>query len=88
MVLFFGNNFRIANAVTDFPLPDSPTIPRISFSNTSKLMLLTALTICLLDKKLILKFFIEISGLDKGSFKINYLLNYLVSFINVCVKVF
>lgn len=31
MAVFFGSNPKIANAVTDFPLPDSPTIPNICY---------------------------------------------------------
>ena len=30
-VFFFGNNPKIAKEETDFPEPDSPTIPSISF---------------------------------------------------------
>ena len=35
-VFFSGNKPIIAKEVTDFPEPDSPTIPSISFSEISK----------------------------------------------------
>lgn len=38
LVCFFGNKPIIESEDTDFPEPDSPTIPRISFSKTSKEM--------------------------------------------------
>jgi hypothetical protein len=31
-----GNKPIVANEVTDFPEPDSPTMPRISFGKTEK----------------------------------------------------
>ena len=30
--IFFGSKPKMANEDTDFPEPDSPTIPKISFS--------------------------------------------------------
>ncbi len=35
------DNLKILNAVTDFPLPDSPTIPRTLFFFSLKLIFLT-----------------------------------------------
>lgn len=88
MALFFGNNFNIDNAVTDFPLPDSPTIPNTSFFNKLKLILLTTLITLFFLIKLMLKFFIEIRLLEDALFKTKKLINYVVSFINIGVKVF
>ena len=70
IVLFLGNNFNIDNAVTDLPLPDSPTIPNTSSFNKLKLILLTTLTTSFFLRKLILKFFIEIRGLLDALIKI------------------
>ena len=80
-----GNNIDFITV--DLPLPDSPTIPKISFLDI-KANLLTALTIRSLERKLTLKFCIEISGLEEDSFKTNGLLDYIVSFINICIKIF
>ena len=52
------NKPKIAKVVTDFPEPDSPTIPKISFSFRLKEMLWTTSFISFLDGNDILKFFI------------------------------
>ena len=53
---FLGSNPKIAKLDTDFPLPDSPTIPSISFVFKSKETSSTTLFSSESEKKEILKF--------------------------------
>ena len=55
-MVFLFNNLKMALAVADFPLPDSPTMPNVSPALTLKLISLTAYVIVLSDKNRTSKF--------------------------------
>ena len=83
--MFFGSKFIIAKDDTDFPDPDSPTIPIISFSNSSNDMFLKISFSIVFEKKETFKFSTE-SNLILGIGKNNNFIRHILSLIIYHIK--